>query len=192
MKTTLFLLFCLVFGAFGHYPPPAEEVCLSAEEKKLYDLIMVYRKSKKLSPIPYSAKLTKVAQTHARDLEENFDYEDSGECNPHSWSDKGQWSSCCYTSDHKQAKCMWQKPKEIADYSGNGYEIAYFSSAGANAQEGLDGWKKSQGHNPLLINTGTWAKVNWKGIGIGIYGKYGVVWFGEEADESKIVVCAIN
>jgi len=192
MKTTVFLLFCLVFGAFGHYPLSAEEVCLSAEEKKLYDLIMAYRKSKKLAPIPYSAKLTKVAQAHARDLEDNFDYEKSGECNPHSWSDKGQWSSCCYTSDHKQAKCMWDKPKEIAGYAGNGYEIAYFSSAGATAQEGLDGWKKSQGHNPLLINTGTWAKVNWKGIGIGIYGKYGVVWFGEEADESKIIVCAIN
>jgi len=189
MKTVAFLLFCFGFGAFGHYPPPADEVCLTSEEKKLYDLIMAYRKSKKLPPIPYSAKLTKVAQVHARDLEENYSYGNMGDCNPHSWSDKGTWSSCCYTPDHKEAKCMWQKPKEIADYAGNGYEIAYYSSAGANAIEGLEGWKKSQGHNPLLVNTGTWAKVNWKAIGIGFYGQYGVVWFGEEADESKMQTC---
>ncbi len=191
MKTTLFLLFCLVFGDFGYNNPPAEEVCLNAEEKKLYDLIMAYRKSKKLPAIPYSAKLSKVAQVHARDLEENFDFENTSDCNPHSWSDKGQWTPCCYTPDHKQAKCMWQKPKEIADYSGNGYEIAYYSTAGATAFEGLEGWKKSKGHNPLIVNSGMWEKVNWKGIGIGIYGKFGVVWFGEEADESKMIICEI-
>lgn len=192
MKTLAILLFPLLFGAFGHNPTPAEEVCLSAEEKKLYDLIMAYRKSKKLPPIPFSSKLTKVAQVHARDLEENFDYGNMGDCNPHSWSEKGEWSSCCYTPDHKQAKCMWDKPREIAQYSGNGYEIAYYSSSGANAEQGLDGWKKSPGHNPLIVNTGMWAKVNWKAIGIGFYGQYGVVWFGEEADESKLIVCKVN
>ncbi|HCM75846.1 MAG TPA: CAP domain-containing protein [Cytophagales bacterium] len=167
-----------------------EEICLSPEEKKLYELIMEYRKSKKLKSIPYSAKLTKVAQTHVRDLMENYDYDNKGECNPHSWSNKGNWSACCYTSDHAQASCMWDKPKEISDYEGNGFEIAYYSSGGANAVEGLEGWKKSPGHNPLLINSGTWSNLEWKGIGIGIYGQYGVVWFSDgEEDSSKIVVC---
>ena len=167
----------------------ATAICLSSEEKKLYDLIMAYRKSKRLPPIPYSAKLSKVAQTHVRDLETNYNYETASTCNPHSWSTKGTWTSCCYTSDHKQASCMWAKPKEIASYIGNGYEIAYYSSAGANATEGLEGWKKSPGHNPLLINSGTWSKIKWQAIGIGIYGQYGVVWFGQEADESKMKVC---
>ncbi len=167
----------------------AAETCLNTEEKKLYDLIMAYRKSKRLPPIPYSAKLSKVAQTHVRDLEANYNYENASTCNPHSWSDKGTWTSCCYTSDHKQASCMWTKPKEIAGYEGYGYEIAYYSSAGANATEGLEGWKKSPGHNPLIINSGTWSKVKWQAIGIGIYGQYGVVWFGEEADESKMKLC---
>jgi uncharacterized protein YkwD len=189
MKTIAFVLLFGLFGAFGHSDPLAEEVCLSAEEKKLYDQIMAYRKSKKLPPIPFSAKLSKVAQAHVRDLEENYEFDSESECNPHSWSDKGAWTSCCYTADHKQKECMWNKPKEIAGYTGNGYEIAYFSSAGANATEGLDGWKKSQGHNPLLINSGIWSKVKWQAVGIGIYGKYGVVWFGEEADESKMKVC---
>jgi uncharacterized protein YkwD len=169
--------------------PEEENVCLSAEEKKLYEIIMAYRKSKKLKPIPYSAKLSKVAQTHVRDLSENYDYENRGDCNPHSWSDKGKWSSCCYTADHSKAACMWDKPKEIAGYDGAGYEIAYFSSGGATAFEGLEGWKKSAGHNPLLINSGTWSKLEWKSMGVGIYGQYGVVWFGEVEDKSKMRMC---
>lgn len=163
---------------------------MSSEEKKLYELIMEYRKSKKLKPIPFSAKLTKVAQAHVHDLMENYDYANKGECNPHSWSDKGSWSGCCYTADHAKASCMWDKPKEIADYSGNGFEIAYYSSGGANALEGIDGWKKSPGHNPLLINSGTWSKIEWKAIGMGIYGQYGVVWFSDgEEESSKMIMC---
>lgn len=85
---------------------------------------------------------------------------------------------------------MWDKPKEIAGYPGNGYEIAYYSSSGANAQEALAGWKVSEGHNPLLVNTGIWKDVNWKAVGIGIDDSYGVVWFGEVTDEEVIERCA--
>lgn len=169
--------------------PAISEICLSAEEKRLYDLIMSYRKSKKLPSIPLSAKLTLVAQTHARDLAEHYDFDPKNKCNPHSWSDKGKWTSCCYTNDHKQASCMWTKPQEIAGYSGNGFEIAYYSSLGASAKEGIDGWKISPGHNPLLINSGTWSKVKWNAIGVAIYKEYGLVWFGEVADDSLIASC---
>ena len=144
--------------------------------------------AKKLNPIPFSAKLTKVAQVHVRDLMENHSV-DNSLCNPHSWSDKGNWSACCYTPDHKQARCMWAKPKEIADYKTFGYEIAYFSSDDADAEEGLQGWKKSAGHNPLLINSGIWSKVKWKAMGVGLYKNYGVVWFGETEDVSEIKIC---
>ena len=164
-------------------------VCLSVEEEKLYQLIMSYRESKNLPAIPFSAKLTQVAQAHVRDLADNFDYDNKRGCNPHSWSKNGAWTSCCYTPDHKQKECMWNKPKEIAGYNGSGYEIAYYSSAGATAEEGLDGWKKSPGHNPLLINSGIWSKSNWKGLGIGIYKEYGVVWFGETEDASVLKIC---
>lgn len=157
-------------------------ICLNSEEKKLYEMIMEYRKSKGLEPIPISIKLTEVAQVHARDLADNYEFDVDNKCNPHSWSKKGKWTSCCYTSDHKQASCMWSKPKEITGYAGNGFEIAYYSSSGANAKEGLDGWKISPGHNPLLINLGMWSKVKWQAIGIGMYKEYGIVWFGEVAD----------
>ena len=166
-----------------------ESICLSSEEKKLYDMMMAYRKSRGLPPIKLSARLTEVAQTHARDLAENYKFDPKNKCNPHSWSSKGKWSSCCYTSDHKKAQCMWDKPKEIAGYTGPGYEIAYYSSAGASASEGLAGWKKSPSHNPLIVNEGMWSKVNWKAIGIGFYKEYGIVWFGELEDPGDINLC---
>lgn len=181
------LISMLILTGFNNRP--IAEVCLNPEEKKLYDMIMEYRKSKKLESIPLSIKLTKVAQAHARDLSEHYDFKPSNKCNPHSWSQKGNWTSCCYTNDHKQASCMWNKPREIAGYDGNGFEIAYYSSSGANAKEGIEGWKISPGHNPLLINSGTWSKVKWKAIGIGIYKEYGLVWFGEVADEEVVSDC---
>lgn len=192
MKSFFLIAALLLFQAstsIHRDEPDAEVICLSSEEKKLYDLMMAYRKSKGLEPIKLSAKLTQVAQTHARDLVENYIFDPKNKCNPHTWSSKGKWSPCCYTSDHKKAECMWAKPKEIAAYSSPGYEIAYYSSAGASAKEGLEGWKKSPSHNPLIINDGIWAKVKWGGIGIGFYREYGVVWFGELKDPTPIQLC---
>lgn len=167
----------------------AQEVCLSPEEQTLYNLLMAYRKSKKVPVIPYSAKLTRVAQAHVRDLANHFDYENKGGCNPHSWSSSGKWSPCCYTDDHKQASCMWSKPREISGYPADGFEIAFFSSDGAQAAESLEGWKMSPGHNPVMINSGTWKDAKWEAVGIGIYGNYSVVWFGQLPDPSDLVVC---
>jgi uncharacterized protein YkwD len=188
----LLLLFIILQGSTNVGNPSAGDVCLSAEEKKLYDLMMEYRKSKGLPPISLSAKLSLVAQTHAKDLTDNYKFDPNNKCNPHSWSKAGKWSSCCYTSNHKEAKCMWDKPKEIADYNSPGYEIAYYSSRGATAEEGLEGWKKSPSHNPLIINSEMWSKAHWNAIGIGIYKSYGVVWFGEIADETAIGECATH
>src|SRR5688572_10796475 len=130
MRSFALLSFLILLSVSFNKKPPVTEICLSPEEKKLYDLIMEYRKSKNLPPIPLSQKLTLVAQTHAKDLAEHHEFDPKGKCNPHSWSDKGNWTSCCYTNDHKVASCMWTKPQEIADYSGSGYEIVYYSSLG--------------------------------------------------------------
>jgi uncharacterized protein YkwD len=190
MKAILFFSVLFLFqGSSINYLHEGPGACLSSEEKKLYDLIMTYRQSKGLSVIPISEKLTRTAQAHTHDLADNYKFKFDNTCNPHSWSSKGKWSSCCYTSDHKKAKCMWDKPKEIADYTNAGYEIAYYSSDGASPQEALDGWKLSAGHNPLLINDGMWSKVQWKAIGLGIYKEYGVVWFGQDEDAVTSNLC---
>jgi uncharacterized protein YkwD len=153
---------------------------LSGEEKKLYDLIMTYRKEKKLPAIPLSRALTFVAQTHAKDLVDN--HPDKDKCNLHSWSAKGKWKKCCYTDDHANAECMWSKPRELTSYQGNGFEISYWSSSDALADGALNSWKKSNGHNPVIVNSGIW-KDAWKAIGIGIQGSYALVWFGNEVDK---------
>lgn len=189
MKSFSFSIILLALVGFDNPSPQRTAACLSAEERKLYDIIMAYRKEHKLESIPLSESLTYVAQTHAHDLADHYAFDVKNKCNPHSWSANGKWSSCCYTNDHKVASCMWAKPRELTGYPADGYEILYYSSGGANAQEGLDGWKVSPGHNPLLINTGIWASVKWKAIGIGIYKQYGMVWFGVESDPAMPGTC---
>jgi uncharacterized protein YkwD len=153
---------------------------LSKEEKELYDLMMSYRAELDLDPIPLSVSLTVVAQTHSKDLFENKPV--TSECNMHSWSDKGEWTSCCYTSDHAQAACMWNKPRELTNYTGNGYEIAAGSTASnITPQNALNLWKGSPGHNNVITNSGSWTK-EWKAIGFGMVGGYATVWFGREED----------
>lgn len=190
MKSLSVIALLLVLVGFDRVSIDRNSSCISSEELKLYNIIMAYRKANNLESIPLSESLTYVAQTHAKDLSENYAFDIKNSCNPHSWSRKGNWSSCCYTNDHKKASCMWSKPKELTGYPGYGFEIAYYSSGGANAQEGLDGWKISPGHNPLLINSGTWADVKWQAIGVAIYKEYGLVWFGEEPDGSTPSECS--
>ncbi|HBK87483.1 MAG TPA: CAP domain-containing protein [Cytophagales bacterium] len=179
----------LVFTLLNSVMAVAQDACLNDEEYLLYNLITEYRKTKKLPKIPYSAKLTQVAQAHTRDLETNYTYHKDTVCNLHSWSSHGNWSPCCYSPDHKQANCMWAKPREIANYAGDGYEIAYIEYPRASAQSALAGWKKSTGHNQVITNQGIWTKEQWKAIGIGISDHYAVVWFGKEPDKSTIRIC---
>lgn len=157
---------------------------LTDEERKLYNIIMQYRKEKGLSQIPLSFSLTHVAQTHVKDLVNNKP--DVGNCNTHSWSSNGPWSACCYTSDHAQSELMWSKPRELTTYNGNGYEIACGSNGCCSdfimtADYALASWKKSSAHNAVIINQGIWDD-KWNAIGIGLYKGFAVVWFGNEID----------
>lgn len=171
------LCFILFSGNFAYSQK------LTNEEQKLYNLLMEYRRSHNLPAIPLSKSLTFVAQTHVKDLQNN--QPDKGSCNMHSWSNNGNWSACCYTSDHAKASCMWNKPKELTSYTGNGFEIAYSMSNGARAYEAINGWKTSSGHNQVMINKGIWKTSTWKAVGIGVYGNYAVVWFGDLTDNSQ-------
>jgi len=187
IKSFICVILCLAGSLNGR--SQVSDLCITGEEELLFREINRYRKSKNLAAITLSAKLSAVAKHHVIDLENHYVYSSQNKCNPHSWSDKGNWTSCCYTNDHKEAECMWNKPREISGYEGNGYEIAFYHSSAATASEALNGWKLSKSHNELLINLGIWQKVKWKAIGIGIYGKYAAVWFGELEDESVIENC---
>ena len=185
-------IFLVLFGlkAYSQKAVPAKllpEVCLTATEIELYRLINEYRVQKGLPEVRLSASLSFVARTHAKDQTLNF--KESNRCNMHSWSSKGGWSSCCYTPDHKKAKCMWDKPRELTNYTGDGFEISFYStypysSPAAFAKDALDGWKKSSGHNEIIVNKSIWKNIKWKSIGIGVYGEYANVWFGKEEDSA--------
>ncbi len=165
------------------------EICLSSAEAELFAWINEYRVQKGLPKVKLSASLCFVAQTHAKDQASNF--KQGQRCNMHSWSNKGNWTSCCYTPDHRNAKCMWSKPRELTNYKSDGFEISFWStykypSPRAQAVDILDGWKKSPGHNDVIINKKIWKGVNWQAIGIGIYGEYANVWFGMEEDSAGL------
>ncbi len=180
------------------HPTPGS--CLTADEQTLVQLINDYRAQNGLSAIPASKSLCQVAQSHVVDLETNNP--DSGTdsrgmaCNTHSWSDQGAWTPVCYTNDHQYANGMWDKPEEITNgiYTSPGYEIAYGGSGGfvATPQGALNGWKSSQPHNEVLLNKGIWVDNNWRAMGVGLYGSYAVVWFGELTDPQGTIAACSN
>jgi uncharacterized protein YkwD len=153
----------------------------SAEELELIDLVNAYRGENGLPAIPASPSLCIVGHTHAEDLAVNAPHAVPG-CNLHSWSDAGPWSACCYTDDHAQAQCMWNKPSELTSYPGNGYENAAGGGGELTPQQALDLWKASAGHNAVILNEGIWADTPWGALGAGVYMGYAVLWFGEEPD----------
>lgn len=194
MKKMLILFFVVFISStlpaqdYEKYNPAVysiDNVCLSEEEYKLYQLVMAYRKASGLGTIPLSRSLTYVAQVHVWDLNANMPA--VGKCNMHSWSENPLWTGCCYTPDHKKAQCMWDKPGELSSYGGYGYEISFgMSGTTVNASEALSGWQSSSGHNNVILNAGIWNQ-EWKAIGIGLAGGYAVIWFGNEDDNAEAI-----
>ncbi len=151
------------------------------QSRALTKTINDYRKQMGLSEIAMSSALNKVAQEHVKDLAENKPHEKDGDCNLHSWSDQTKRASeCCYTSNHAQAACMWNKPRELTSYDGKGYEIA---AGGVNSpEEALCEWTTSTMHHAVIINRGMWRDVDWNAMGAAVYKGYAVVWFGREEE----------
>jgi hypothetical protein len=168
----IILISLLFWGCNEENPEPAD--------KTLYGLINHYRQEQGLSVVPYSPSLTFVAETHLDDLIQYYTLDE--ECNLHSWSENGNWTACCYTSDHEQAECMWDKPAELTNYEGAGYEIVAYKTNGITAERALELWKDSEGHNNVISNLGTWSGVEWNAMGTAIRGGYAIVWFGQEKD----------
>ncbi len=179
-------------AATADYPTPG--TCLTAQEAELARLVNAYRNTTGLPDVPISKSLTHVAQAHVLDLHDNepdSGTDNRGEaCNMHSWSDQGEWSPVCYTSDHANAAGMWSKPREITGniYTGNGYEISYGFSGQADPSGALDAWQNSPGHNGVIIEQDGWGP--WQAMGVAVYEHHAVVWFGEEVDpQGTIAVC---
>ncbi|OAA37768.1 S-layer domain-containing protein [Beauveria brongniartii RCEF 3172] len=158
------------------------------EEDRLYDLLIQYRKDLKLSnpEVPRSPSLNMVAQTHANNP--FFETPDST-CNAHSWPAKkeAKFKSCCFDLSNSEAHpCMWDKPRELTTYQGNGFEVYYGGdpevyTSEDTAEECLKALQKSVPHNDVLINNGTWT-TKWEAVGVGMAKGQCAIWFGHEKD----------
>jgi uncharacterized protein YkwD len=179
----------------GQHIQIPEEVCLNPFEVALFEKLNSYRAAHKLPPITLSRSLTMVAQLHSRDLAINQPHKRSN-CNMHSWSRNGPWSACCYTSDHRRSACMWDKPRELTAYEGDGFEIAFHTtashlSAHLYTEEAFSNWAKSKGHNDVIVNRGTWKNIKWKAAGVGYHEGYATIWFGmlDDPDPAIVAIC---
>jgi uncharacterized protein YkwD len=175
----------LIPAAAPRAQTPPDAGTLSKAERSLLELLNAYRAERGLPAVALSPALTLVAQTHVRDLEAN---PRGPGCNTHSWSAQGAWTPCCYTPDHAQAACMWDKPAELTHgaYGDAGYEVVAKSSAGITPERALKFWKGSPGHHAVVANLGVWAPTKWNAVGVGIRGKYASLWFGAQADPTPL------
>ena len=157
---------------------------LTEKEAKLYYKINAYRESLGLPKLSFSKSLTEVARAHVRDSNtytpENQVDSRGEQGNLHSWSGNGSWTRLVYTDDHHYGNGMWSKPREITNYTGNGYEISSWSSGVISPDKALNLWKNSPGHNQVMSTQGMWSDL--KTMGVSIDGHYAHVWFGSDAD----------
>jgi hypothetical protein len=196
-------------GALGHilqggappWPPPAQPTpppptqptqpaptapAISARSLELANAINQYRAKNGLPAIPISKSLSTVAEAHAKDLRESPKV--GAECNGHSWSNKGPWSPCCYTPDHAQAKCMWNKPAEITAFKATGFEITIGQPGEIpqgfvlDSPKAISAWQGSALHNDVILNRGTWQTMTWRAMGAGIVDSHACAWFSDQTD----------
>ena len=69
--------------------------------------------------------------------------------------------------------------KTIYHFSDKGYENWAWYSRATTATQALNQWKRSPGHNTLMINAGQWGRIQWRGVGASILGGHAVLWFGD-------------
>jgi hypothetical protein len=179
-KYLMIILISLLSNTLWSQHEIPEDFCITNEELKLYNLINDYRKSNGKSEIPLSKSLSYVAKLHVNDLHVNRP--DTADCNLHSWSDKGDWTQCCYGRDIFNNTCMTAKPKELTDYPGPGYEITFWESVDADPEIVVGLWTSAKASDDLILNLDIWSEKDWKALGVGIMKGYAVVWFGAAAD----------
>jgi hypothetical protein len=189
MKKALFILVIGVFSLSTTLFAQADldNICISEDEMKLYQLIDDLRKEHDYNKIAISKSLMYVAQQHAKDLYDNRPQDKDG-CTLNSWSDAGTWTACCFTEDFNQVKCMNNKPQELTNYTAIGWELAFDKYQ--SPQQTIDAWIKNGVYKEILINKGGFDKNVWAAIGIAIHKGYAVVWFGEDFDDTgNVSIC---
>jgi len=180
----LFLLLFLMFSAISGYSTTnntsgndSATIGISQDETILFKMINDMRRQNKLSALPLSSDLCKVAQTHIADLIK-WKPQEKG-CSLHSWSGNGKWTSCCNTKEVFGIQCMKSKPREITGYPGDGYELIYWGEDNATPAEAAALWKQVEASSDMILSRAKWSGYEWKSLGVGIKSGYAVLWLGD-------------
>lgn len=168
-----------------------KDFCISEDEFRLYKLINAVRSEHGLPLIKLSKSLSFVAKEHVLDL--NLNHPDSSICNLHSWSDKGNWTACCYQPYVYDQKCMWNKPDELTNYRANGYELAYWDESVIIPDSIIGVLEDVPQALQMILGLGQWSDKKWYALGVGIMNNYVAVWFGARTDHEPIPqICGKN
>lgn len=157
-----------------------EDFCISIEEQLLFDKINLIREDYGKSSLDFSVSLSYVAEVHVNDLLENNP--DTSLCNLSSWSDKGEWTSCCHNPYVPKQDCMWDKPKELTPYTYRGYELAAYYEDDFTVDSIIKLWSSSKEVLDMLLTEGNFSKKKWICMGLGFNEHYISLWFGQRAD----------
>lgn len=178
-----------IFGQSKNKIP--NDFCISDTEHQLFNCInqlLIENGEKALS---LSKSLSYVAKLHIGDLSEN--HPDTSICNLSSWSDKGDWTACCYNSYVPTPDCMWDKPKELTDFRYRGYEMALYFEEEFNSDTIMQLLYSSKKALAMLLTKDNYSSKKWICIGIGINENYTSIWLAQRADNAgEPKICDID
>lgn len=165
-----------------------DDFCISSAENDLFERINQLLEDYDQQRIDLSASLSYVARLHVDDLLNNRP--DTSICNLSSWSDKGNWTPCCYNPYVLNQDCMWDKPKELTTYRYRGYElVGYFEGSYTNDTI-MNLWTSSKPVLDMILTNGYYKDKQWECMGVAINSNYVSVWFGQRDDRvEKPLVC---
>jgi|FLOH01.1.fsa_nt_gi hypothetical protein len=176
---TILLTITMPFVTLSQKSLP-DDFCISRMESVLFENINLLRDDYGMSKLQLSASLSYVANLHVNDLLTNNP--DTSVCNLSSWSNKGDWTPCCYTKYLHNPDCMWDKPKELTPYSFRGYELVTFFEEDFNVDSITNLWSDSKETLDMILMRGNYDNKKWICAGVGINENYVSIWFGQRKD----------
>ena len=178
----LILIGTISFSALAQKKIP-KDFCIKNNEIELYNLINKLRVDYGKTKLQLSASLSYVAELHINDLQNN--HPDTSICNLSSWSDKGDWTPCCYTKYLHKPDCMWDKPKELTPYPYRGYELVLYIEDDFNTDTIINLWADSKEVLDMILTRGNYENKKWICSGVAIGKNYVSLWFGQRRDKLK-------
>lgn len=187
-RIRVLIILMVSFQTSGFAQTHFETLCLSQQELDVATQINAFRVKHNLAKIPLSRSLCYVADVHAKDL--YLFYDENGGGSMHSWSDQGRWNECLYVNPRTDGRCMHNKPSELTEYQGLGFELVYYDNTENEDANAMKLWLENGTSKQMILNEGKYVAFDWNAIGVKIFNGYVVVWFGTTTDFSvPIYLC---